>query len=43
MLGLLALAPAERSAALSALGEAALGAGVEGAEVLESALASLLP
>ena len=43
LLGLLALTPDERSAALSALGEAALGAGVEGAEVLESALASLLP
>jgi hypothetical protein len=43
LLGLLALTPDERSAALGELGEAALGAGVERAEALEAALVSVLP
>jgi lipoate-protein ligase A len=43
LLGLLALTPDERSAGLATLGEAALGAGVERAEALEAALASVLP
>jgi hypothetical protein len=43
LLGLLALAPDERSVALGALGEAALGAGVERAEALQAALISVLP
>jgi lipoate-protein ligase A len=43
LLGLLALTPDERSACLATLGEAALGAGVERAEALEAALASVLP
>jgi hypothetical protein len=43
LLGLLALTPDERSAGLATLGEVALGAGVERAEALEAALASVLP
>jgi lipoate---protein ligase len=43
LLGLLALTPDERAAALAELGEAALGAGVERAEALEAALVSVLP
>jgi lipoate---protein ligase len=42
LLGLLALTPDERSAALVALGGAALGAGAERAEVIEAALVSVL-
>jgi lipoate---protein ligase len=43
LLGLLALGADERSVALGALGEAALGAGAERAGALEAALASVLP
>jgi hypothetical protein len=43
LLGLLALRPDERLAGLAALGQAALGAGVERAEALETALVSVLP
>jgi hypothetical protein len=43
LLGLLALTQDERSIALAALGEAALGAGAERARALESTLVSVLP